>query len=425
MARIHTQGATNRQRGRRDSLRALALVIMSAFLPLGLVSCALIGSGSATAPLLNINAPVPSGSGLYSVQSAQDCSGCHYTIVRTDAATGKPQWRQTLSGYVPQITVSDGVIYTASGLEALALRGSDGVTIWNTALNDSSQTQSNSIGPVERQLVVADGHVYILIGGGPSSPQQGQVVALRASDGARLWRHAFDGAESVAAGDGLVVVSTPGNGIVALHAADGSQAWQAPDNNTDIKVAQLLGGLVYVDEGPAPLIALDEHTGALVWTLPCWNETGIASSASGARIYIGCLEPHNPDATGEGVFAFDTQQRQLLWKYHAFNLHITPVVDSNLVFISTGTALDAVRASDGKRVWRQQAEEPNAGPVALARIGDTLYVRVSLIYPTVHIWPCDTSCSKRSYSLSALRPSDGAAYWRDYDPNGTLWLIAA
>lgn len=402
------------------------MATMCGFLLLGMSACAFISIGATTAPPLNINAPVPSGSGLYSLQFAQDNSGRHVTLVRVDAVTGHPQWQQALPGDISEIVVSDEIIYAVDGPDVLALRGRDGTRIWSTTLTASVQTPSNSSVLVGARPVVADGHVYLSIAHGPGILQPGQVVALRASDGAPLWRRAFDYATRPdAAGDGLVVVSTPGNGVVALHAADGSLAWQAPYNNTGKDVVQALGGLVYVDNGPAPLVALDERTGALVWTLPCWKQTRIAPSASGTLIYIGCLEPHNPYAASAGIFAFDTQQRQLLWKYPVSDFITAPVAAADIVFIPNGTALDAVRASDGKRVWRQQAEEPNAGPVALARIGDTLYVRVSPKYPHVVVFGCGTSCKQRAYSLSALRPSDGAAYWRHYEPSGTLWLLAA
>ena len=114
-------------------------------------------------------------------------------------------------------------------------------------------------------------------------------MALQARDGARLWNRAVDGVQ--AAGDGFVIVTSGGNELLALHAADDTPAWQAQYQGGAV---QLLGGLVYVDESPDPLIALDEYTGALVWTLPRWKQTAIAASASGAQIYVDCLEPRNP-----------------------------------------------------------------------------------------------------------------------------------
>lgn len=424
MARTHAPGATHRWPSRRAGLRALAIEITCGFVLLVLAACTLFGSGLTTVSVLNTDAPVPSGSGLYSLRFAQENSGSYSTIVRDDAVTGEPQWQQDFPGSSPTIAVSGGVLYVVNGLDVLALRGSDGTRIWDTTLSASGQTQANSIGPVGGQPVVADNHVYLSMEDSPGNLQHVQIVALRASDGAHLWSRAFDGVQGIAAGDGLVVVSTGGNGVIALHAADGSVAWQAQSQAQYVGRAQVLGGLVYVDEEPGPLVALDERTGALVWTLPCWEQTGIAPSASGAQIYIGCLEPHNALATAGGIFAFDTQQRQLLWKRLGADFITTPIAVGNLVFIPNGTALDAVRASDGKRVWSRQAEEPNAGPVALARIGDTLYVRMSVKYPHIYIFGCGTTC-KQSYSLSALRPSDGAPYWRRYEPNGTMWRLAA
>ncbi|MFI5271895.1 MAG: PQQ-binding-like beta-propeller repeat protein [Ktedonobacterales bacterium] len=417
MARMHALGALTGRRRRRVGLRALVQVIMFGPVLLGLAACTLIGNRMTTATALKINAPVPSGSGLYSLRYDLENGVSHYTVVRDDAATGTPQWQQTVPGGVTKLTVSDGTIYVNTGLNALALRGGDGTELWNTSLSDSLQPQFNDNAQMRQQPVVADGHVYLAET--PVRFMQGQVEALRASDGEHLWSHTFDDILDVTAGDGLVFVTSGGNGISALHAADGSLAWQAQYTGP----VQLLGGLVYVNLAPAPLVALDEHTGALVWTLPCWQQSAIVPSALGTRIYIGCLEPHNSVVTFAGIFAFDTQQHQVLWKYQASNFG-TPVAVANLVVIPNGTALDAVGASDGKLVWHQQSEEPNAGPVALARIGDTLYVRVRLIYPHVYIFGCGTNC-KQSYSLSALRASDGVAYWRHYEPSGNLQLIAA
>jgi outer membrane protein assembly factor BamB len=429
MARIHTLGATNRRRSRRDGLRALVIVTMCGCLLLGLAACTLVGNSATTsARVLNSDAPVPSGSGLYSLQRATDNRVGQFTLVRLDAVTGKPQWQQALPGndLDPLIGVSDGIFYAVNGLDVLAFSGRDGSSIWHTTLNPSVHAQSkNSDVPGGRHhlaLAVADGHIYIRIGGGLESLPE-QVVAVRASDGAQLWSHTFDEfAEVAGGGDGLVIVNVGRNRIQALHAADGALAWQAQYQEVAGE-AQMLGGLVYVDEGHTGLVALDENTGALVWTLPCWKHSAIAPSPSGAQIYIECLEPNNDSGASEGVFAFDTQQHQVLWKYHAFNFNAAPVAAANLVFIPHGTVLDAVRASDGKRVWSLQAEEPNAGPVELALIGDTPYVRMSVVFPHVYLG-CGTSC-ERSYSLSALRPSDGAVYWRHYEPSGTQSLLAA
>jgi outer membrane protein assembly factor BamB len=414
-------GWLRRHRGiRAVGIGTLALLVT---LTVGLVAYLARGGTSPSGNVLGTAAPVPTGSGLYSAAYGQ-VGGGEVPIERLDARTGTRQWQITVPTgrplAQPLVAAGDGVLYAATGWDIWALNGSDGTQLWHTTLGlPGMGTPGAAPGlGVNAQPISGDGNIYLSLAGGY---QSGQLVALRASDGKQLWNRAFDAAPSVAAGDGLVVASVD-DVISALHATDGSPAWQAPYKGG----VQLLGGLIYVDESPAPLLALDEHTGALVWTLPCWKESAIVPSASGVQIFIGCLEPHSPEATGEGIFAFDTQQRQLLWKYHAFDVNIAaPVVASDLVIIPHGTTLDAVRASDGKRVWTQEAELPNAGPVALAAIGDTVYVRVRMIYPHVIIYGCGTNC-KQSYSLSALRASDGAIYWRHYEPQDEVpWLEPA
>lgn len=418
MIRVHALGMTYRRRRRRDGPRALGIVSMFAFLLVGLTACPLFVTVTTTTQVLNRDAPVPGGSGFYYQQFATDNSGgAHYSIVRADAVTGNPKWRQALQGHPPKIAIGGGNVYVLNGLEVMALRGNDGAHIWSTMLNAAVPTQSTNSTPMASSAVVAEGHVYISVLNDYPETFGGQVVALRASDGMQIWTHSFDDIGSLAAGDGFVFMGAGESGTFALHAADGSLAWQAQQSGD----VQLVGGLVYIEYDPSPLVALDERTGELVWTLPCWKQTPIVSDPSGARIYLGCLAPHDATFANGGVFAFDTQQRQLVWKHPQVSAFNPPVADSDMVFISEGTALDALRASDGKQVWSQQAEESNAGPVGLVLIGDTLYVRVSMIYPHVII----SDCCKRSYSLSALRTSDGIAFWRHYEPSQDLGLLGA
>src|SRR5690348_10646998 len=99
MARIPALGATNRRHSRRDGLRALVIVTMCGCLLFGLAACTLVGKSAPTgAPMLNSDAPVPSGSGLYSLQLATDNRVGQFTLVRFDALTGKPLWRQAIPG---------------------------------------------------------------------------------------------------------------------------------------------------------------------------------------------------------------------------------------------------------------------------------------------------------------------------------------
>lgn len=182
MARIAALGATSRRRSRRDGLRALVIATVCGCVLLGLAGCTLVGIGSTTTvPVLNSVAPVPSGSGLYFLQFAQDTSGSHFTLVRVDAATGKPQWQHALAGQSPKIAVSDGTIYVVDGLDVLALRGHDGSIIWHTTLNDLVQQTPSDTGvvPAGGQPVVADGRVYIGIAQGLESPSTGRLWRCR------------------------------------------------------------------------------------------------------------------------------------------------------------------------------------------------------------------------------------------------------
>jgi outer membrane protein assembly factor BamB len=366
-------------------------------------------------------APVPADSGLYFTHDHYG-SGSRITLVRASARTGAVEWAHATSPLGGKITASGGIIYGANSWEAWALRGSDGKELWHTPFVIPRKADETPQYLYAQRPVIGDGEVYLSFMNNDNL--RGAIIALRASDGKLLWSRAFDDyysrvdTQPLAAGDGLVIVPSDSQGISAFHALDGSLAWHTKYTGYYVF---LLGGVVYVNrQGDPPTVALDAHTGAFLWSLPCWQEDMIAFSGSGTRLYVTGLPLRGSGPVA--VYAFDTQQRRLLWTYDAVNPNSAPIATPDLVFIAHGTVLDAVRASDGTRAWRQEAELSNAGPTDLALLDNTVYVRVRPIYPHVIIWGCGAYCQK-SYSLSALRATDGVVYWRQYEsPDTGSWL---
>lgn len=415
-------------RSKRRGGRTLALGAAFVALLIGTVALvAVVGplaqtqtqTQTSTAP--HLVAPVPAERGLYFGYD----QGAAFDLVRVSARMGTVEWNHTTPLGAPAVaTTSDGVVYGIDRqLRVWALRGSDGGELWHTQLVlPAGAVPTPDLAPLTP--VIGDGEVYLTVSN--LNNYRGALYALRTRDGKALWRHTLVNyyttvrTEPLAAGDGLVIVPSLDTGISAFHALDGTLAWQSKYPGYYVK---LFGDAVYVAYRPSDLIvALDARSGAYLWTLPCWQEDRVAFSGVGTQLYITGLPPEG--AGPVSVYAFDTQQRRLLWKYAGTNPGAPPIATSDLVFIASGTRLDAVHARDGTQAWRQEAEEPNAGPTGLILIEDTLYVRVQLIYPHVYIFGCGHDCPK-SYSLSAMRASDGALYWRQYELPGIAGWLAS
>jgi outer membrane protein assembly factor BamB len=140
------------------------------------------------------------------------------------ASDGKLLWSQKGLHGSGAPTVANGVIYVAAFDQRIyAVSTTDGSQLW--------QTREGEVGPSDGGLAVGDGVVYVVDTG---------VVALRASDGTRLWRRGGDGdrlifshplvVEGVVFGTascryGVQFVGYCQDQLVALRGGDGALFW--------------------------------------------------------------------------------------------------------------------------------------------------------------------------------------------------------
>jgi outer membrane protein assembly factor BamB len=183
------------------------------------------------------------------------------TVYGLRAGDGSTAWHRSL-GYLVGPATANGVVYIGSfpagnrGYVA-ALRASDGATIWRSA----------NVGSIAPPLTVVGNVVY-------ASDGDRRLYAFRASDGATIWGKPLVGlvtAISVAGGAVYAMGTTGGNVnyLYALRARDGATAWRKPiplDKNTYITLAAAAYGVVYVGSSfPGVLYAFRASDGALLW----------------------------------------------------------------------------------------------------------------------------------------------------------------
>lgn len=314
-----------------------------------------------------------------------------------DTNTGKLRWQyttgQALVGEYAIAVKDQRAIFAANG-QIYALSIVSGKKQWHITLGDSFYS--------DIAIIIDDGIALINRG-------DGDVYAVRASDGKALWHYKGDSAKALlAASNGIVYVATENTtgvgGLVALHSEDGTTAWSYP---TYAITAAVAGDTVYIESAHVQqpgdqggnkqfktLLALSKD-GHLLWQEPvidpggnhveidqgvvvvdqrdhlcgyrssngkplwCSTDNAVSFAANSSRYAINngtaytsySQDFNQPDPSQ--LEAREVQQGKLLWRWSSEAPAITiglTALDQNLYVIVDNT-LYAVRASTGKTLW--------------------------------------------------------------------------
>ena len=188
------------------------------------------------------------------------------------------------AGSMPAPVLADGVIYmlglsTQGNPLVVAIRASDGARLWD------------SPGPGGGWLACDGKTVCAVSGVGPDVQIQGnagplptQMWTYRASDGTRLYRSAANAgySSSPAMTAGMAFTLTAGNGhtLSKLHAVDpgdGRTVWSYPGASAAPAAAH---GRIYTASPAGDLIALNASDGTPVWQCPIVSHSGPLSPAT-------------------------------------------------------------------------------------------------------------------------------------------------
>ena len=210
------------------------------------------------------------------------------SIMALRASDGKTLWNTTVGVLPATPIISNNVVYTIA-LDATknahkwiyALNAGDGQQLWRTDIT--------TISAFANYLQLVDGVLYLRSNTFCfDSCSTAYLLAVRASDGKVLWHLAFDGGISldpVIIANGLLYMSIPKRyqadnstipeQLVALSLQDGHQVWSIQGLYSQELVAQkgvLYGTLTLGDvnstAGPAFEVALDGQSGKQLWRVP-------------------------------------------------------------------------------------------------------------------------------------------------------------
>jgi outer membrane protein assembly factor BamB len=293
--------------------------------------------------------PVVANRIIYATSSLNGEPGTLYAL---DASTGRLLWQYQEGDYVSVSIVSNGIAYLDSNDGTLAaLRVSDGHALWQRKID------TNLIQPL--QLV--DGILYTSVTKitYSSAMQSGSPFQGMASIGSLLWNdwQAAPVKPGIPLKEG---VST----VYAIRASDGAVLWRYPllngqDSWTDwFSVAN---GAVYVSAFSATsqnsegdIYALQSGNGAVIWHDQMQLNPYNAVFANGI-IYLSSSD--NNSGSG-AVYAIRAGDGAYLWSYPiSGNVSNAPVLAGKALYIGADNGITyALKAGNGAIMWHFQTD---------------------------------------------------------------------
>ncbi len=236
------------------------------------------------------------------------------------------------------------------------LRSSDGKVLWRKQTN----------GPAGGQPLVADGVLFY-------GSIDGKLYAFRMSDGELLWSYRMPGAvigTPVLAGDKILAM-TDVNSLTCLEAQTGKWLWgyrrPVPAGRFQVRgVADplVVNKVVYAGFSDGFLVKLSLADGNLMNALKLSGDSDQFGDVDTTPI----IEAGNliTGSFGQGIVALDPQNMTERWKFKAEGPSAVEASDGMLYFSTADGKVAAIRAKDGKLVWRFSSKKGQLSqPVAV------------------------------------------------------------
>ncbi len=241
-----------------------------------------------------------------------------------DPHSGAIRWHTVLINCLQYAAplVQDGIIYlTTSGHYTgslpcerngyvFALRASDGAMLWRVALEPV----------ISDAPVITNGILTVVSDAYPAHLTATFLNVFRASDGALLWRQRLNlgiGNLSLVGDAGIIVVGTEAEDvsppqwiIEAIQATDGRRLWITRINSRfdPLAGAIMANGLIYLDAG-GDITALRASDGKIMWSFLEGTRTFSSPLLRDGRLYVG---------VGPELLTFDASSGTLLRAYAVF-----------------------------------------------------------------------------------------------------------
>ncbi len=222
---------------------------------------------------------------------------------------------------------ASGLVLAALGRDARAVR-------WR-----------RNLGASETSPTVVGSRVYI-------GTAQGNVYALRASDGKTLWSYHVGGPVkgAITYDRGRVFFGSYDGNLYALSAARGKLLWTAGSSGHFYSTPAVAYSRVYVGSTDHSVYAFDERTGRLAWSRATGSYVYASPAVWGGRVFVGSYD--------HVFYALNAATGSVDWTFQAAGaISGSASVIGGLVYFSHLGAIGtrhtyALDARTGREVWR-------------------------------------------------------------------------
>ena len=280
-----------------------------------------------------------------------------------DAETGKVDWRKKLDRCAASSpTIGKGLVYQSYMHRVECLQdqgGADGFVVAWDAETGRERWRFRSE-PIESSPLLKGKRLFV-------GTWDGGVYALNAETGKRIWRFGADDQVNTSAAywKGRIFIGSDGGTLYALSAKTGKLLWSRSEAREFWYATPTVAyGRVYVGNTDGTMYVYGAKSGKLLWARPLGSYIYGAAAVADRRVFVG---------TYDGKFyALDAATGDTKWQIDAQGaVHAAPTVMGGLVYYAicstcgseaqravANTDFDAtfaVRARDGRRVWRFDA----------------------------------------------------------------------
>jgi outer membrane protein assembly factor BamB len=277
-----------------------------------------------------------------------------------DAETGKVDWRKSNGRCAASSpTVGKGVVYVSYMHHVECVQGQAGadgfVAAWDA--DTGRERWRYRTAPVESSPLLRGKRLYF------GSWDHG-VHALNAKTGRRIWRFQADNEVNTSAAywRGRIFIASDSGTLYALSAKSGKLLWTGEAQAREFFYATptVAYGRVYIGSTDGTMYVYGAKTGNLLWARPLGSYIYGAAAVYRRKVFVGTYDGR--------FYALDAATGDVRWNIDAQGaVHAAPTVMDGLVYFaicsscgseaqrSVARGVDstyAVRARDGKRVWR-------------------------------------------------------------------------
>ena len=284
-----------------------------------------------------------------------------------DADTGKVDWKYSLRRCAASSpTIGKGVVYQSYMHHVECVQdqpGADGfVVAWDADTGKELWRFKST--PIESSPLLHGNRLFV-------GSWDHNVYALNAKTGRKIWSFQADNQVNTSAAywKGRIFIGSDGGTLYALSAKNGRLLWSAQSNSRFgvrefwYATPTIAYGRVYIGNTDGTMYVYGAKSGKLLWARPLGTYIYGAAAVYKRKVFVGTYDGK--------FFALDAATGDTVWEIPARGaVHSAPTVMDGLVYYAVCSTCGseasrtvargpdstyAVRARDGKRVWRFRA----------------------------------------------------------------------